>query len=101
MSPVRACILLIDERRSSGLECTIGSTLTGRLTRMLTEAGNFLFRYRNSLFPVACVLLFLPGPDPFPDAMQAAAAGAVVALLGQIIRGATIGLRYVVRGGRN
>jgi protein-S-isoprenylcysteine O-methyltransferase Ste14 len=68
---------------------------------MLTTAGNFLFRYRNSLFPVACVLLFLPGPDPFPDPMQAAAVGAVVALLGQIVRGATIGLRYVVRGGRN
>jgi protein-S-isoprenylcysteine O-methyltransferase Ste14 len=68
---------------------------------MLTEAGNFLFRYRNSLFPFACFLLFLPGPDPFPDAMQAAAVGAVIALLGQIIRGATIGLRYVVRGGRN
>lgn len=67
---------------------------------MLTTAGNFLFRYRNSLFPVACVLLFLPGPDPFPDPLQAAAVGAVVATLGQIVRGATIGLRYVIRGGR-
>jgi protein-S-isoprenylcysteine O-methyltransferase Ste14 len=67
---------------------------------MLTAAGNFLFRYRNSLFPVACVLLFLPGPDPFADPLQAAAVGAVVAALGQLVRAATIGLRYVIRGGR-
>src|SRR5215831_2331857 len=67
---------------------------------MLTTAGNFLFRYRNSLFPLACVLLFLPGPDPFPDPLQAAAVGAVIAALGQIVRAATIGLRYVIRGGR-
>ena len=67
---------------------------------MLTAAGNFLFRYRNSLFPIACVLLFLPGPDPFPDPLQAAAIGAVVAALGQIVRALTIGLRYVIRGGR-
>jgi protein-S-isoprenylcysteine O-methyltransferase Ste14 len=68
---------------------------------MLTTAGNFLFRYRNSLFPIACVLLFLPGPDPFPDPLQAAAIGAIVAGLGQIVRAATIGLKYVIRGGRN
>jgi protein-S-isoprenylcysteine O-methyltransferase Ste14 len=68
---------------------------------MLTTAGNFLFRYRNALFPFACVLLFLPGPDPLPDPLQAAALGAVIAGLGQLIRAATIGLRYVVRGGRN
>lgn len=68
---------------------------------MLSAAGNFLFRYRNSLFPVACVFLFLPGPDPFRDPMQAALAGGSIALLGQIVRVATIGLRYVVRGGRN
>ena len=69
--------------------------------QMLTAAGNFLFRYRNSLFPIACVLLFLPGPDPFPDPVQAAAVGAVVAALGQIVRAMTIGLRYVIRGGQN
>ena len=68
---------------------------------LLTTAGNFLFRYRNALFPFACVLLFLPGPDPFPDPLQATAVGAVIAALGQLIRAATIGLRYVVRGGRD
>jgi protein-S-isoprenylcysteine O-methyltransferase Ste14 len=68
---------------------------------MLSAAGNVLFRYRNALFPVACFLLFLPGPDPFPDPMQATVVGGVVALIGQLIRAATIGLRYVVRGGRD
>jgi protein-S-isoprenylcysteine O-methyltransferase Ste14 len=74
-----------------------------RLTaRMLTTAGNLLFRYRNALFPFACVLLFLPDPDPdpFPDLWIAVGVGAVIAFLGQLIRIATIGLRYVVRGGR-
>lgn len=68
---------------------------------MLSRAGNFLFRYRNALFPFACVLLLLPGPDPFEEPMVAAVVGGAIALLGQILRAATIGLRYVVRGGRN
>jgi protein-S-isoprenylcysteine O-methyltransferase Ste14 len=79
----------------------IGFSVTIVSLRMLRTAGNFLFRYRNALFPFACVLLFLPGPDPFPDPLQATAVGAVIATLGQLIRAATIGLRYVVRGGRN
>jgi protein-S-isoprenylcysteine O-methyltransferase Ste14 len=79
----------------------IGFEVSDVTPRMLTTAGNFLFRYRNSLFPIACVLLFLPGPDPFPDPLEAAAVGAIVAALGQIVRAATIGLKYVIRGGRN
>lgn len=63
--------------------------------------GHLLFRYRNALFPVACVLLFLPGEDPLPDPMEATLLGGIIALIGQMIRAATIGLRYVVRGGRN
>lgn len=68
---------------------------------MLTAAGHFLFQYRNALFPVACFLLFLPGPDPFPDALDATLVGGCIALVGQLCRAATIGLRYIVRGGRN
>jgi len=62
--------------------------------------GNFLFRYRNGLFPLSFGLLFLPGPRLFADPLVAAAAGAMVALAGQFIRVTTIGLRYIVRGGR-
>ena len=69
---------------------------------LLTSAGHFLFRYRNALFPVACFLLFLPDPDPdpFPDLALAVIVGAAIAFAGQMLRIATIGLRYVVRGGR-
>ena len=62
--------------------------------------GNFLFRYRNALFPLTCVLLFLPGPRLDPDPLLAAAIGAAIAFAGQIVRALTIGLEYIVRGGR-
>jgi protein-S-isoprenylcysteine O-methyltransferase Ste14 len=62
--------------------------------------GNFLFRYRNSLFPFSCLLLLLPGPRLLDQPMTAAISGALIALLGQLTRGLTIGLRYIVRGGR-
>jgi len=66
----------------------------------MVAIGNFLFKYRNALFPFMCFLLFLPGRPIFGDAMVAAGAGAVLALLGQSIRALTIGLDYIVRGGR-
>jgi protein-S-isoprenylcysteine O-methyltransferase Ste14 len=69
---------------------------------MMIAVGNFLFRYRNALFPLVCLLLlFLPGPRLFAHSLTAAAAGAAVALAGQAVRVFTIGLRYIVRGGRH
>lgn len=62
--------------------------------------GNFLFRYRNALFPLAFGLVFLPGPRLFADPPGVLLLGAAVALLGQALRAATIGLKYVIRGGR-
>jgi protein-S-isoprenylcysteine O-methyltransferase Ste14 len=62
--------------------------------------GNFLFRYRNAIFPLACALLLLPGPALFASPLLAAGIGAAVAAVGQGVRVATIGLRYIVRGGR-
>ncbi len=64
--------------------------------------GNFLFRYRNALFPlVFVVLLVLPGLPLFADPLVPAAAGAVIAMTGQAVRATTIGLQYIVRGGRH
>jgi protein-S-isoprenylcysteine O-methyltransferase Ste14 len=67
---------------------------------MVAAIGHFLFQHRNSMFPVACLPLLLPGPDAFDDSMMAALCGGAIALLGQVIRALTIGLRYVIRGGR-
>ncbi|MBC7944900.1 MAG: isoprenylcysteine carboxylmethyltransferase family protein [Burkholderiales bacterium] len=68
---------------------------------MLIAIGNALFRWRNTLFPFACALVFLPGPRVFADSIDALAAGAAIAFLGQLVRIMTIGLRYIIRGGRN
>src|SRR5262245_12444710 len=63
--------------------------------------GNFLFRYRNTLFPFAVLLLFLPGPRLASNPLLPALIGAVITALGQLVRAGTIGLEYVIRGGRN
>ena len=68
---------------------------------MLVKIGNFLFRFRNGLFPLALLLVLLPGRDLFANPLHAVALGFGIALLGQLVRGATIGFEYVIRGGRN
>jgi protein-S-isoprenylcysteine O-methyltransferase Ste14 len=67
---------------------------------MTVAIGRFFFRYRNALFPCAIALALLPGPDTFASPLVAALLGALVALAGQSIRILTIGLDYIVRGGR-
>ena len=67
----------------------------------MVKIGNFLFHYRNFLFPVAYVLLFFKSPPVMADYKIALLLGVAVALLGQLIRAVTIGLEYIVRGGRN
>jgi protein-S-isoprenylcysteine O-methyltransferase Ste14 len=67
----------------------------------MVRIGNFLFRYRNRLFPLAILFVLLPGRDLFTNPLHAVAVGFGVALLGQLVRGATIGYEYVIRGGRN
>jgi protein-S-isoprenylcysteine O-methyltransferase Ste14 len=67
----------------------------------LVRAGNFWFHWRNTLFPVAFLLVFVPGPRLFESPLVAALVGLAVAGLGQAARAATIGFKYVIRGGRN
>ncbi len=67
----------------------------------MIKLGNFLFHYRNFLFPVFYLLLFVPSPDVFGNMYIPLVLGFVVALSGQIIRVATIGLVYIIRGGKN
>jgi protein-S-isoprenylcysteine O-methyltransferase Ste14 len=67
----------------------------------MVRLGNFLFRYRNGLFPVAYVFIFAKTTLLFQNFQLAALIGLVIALAGQLLRFATIGLDYIVRGGRN
>jgi len=67
----------------------------------MTRLGNFFFRYRNVLFPVVFVLLFINSHRIFPNDLLAACVGTTVALCGQVLRVLTIGLAYIIRGGRN
>ena len=67
----------------------------------MIRLGNFFFHYRNALFPLAYLLLFLNGPGIFADYRIAITAGLIVALTGQALRALTIGLEYIIRGGRN
>ncbi len=68
---------------------------------MMVRIGNFFFRYRNGLFPVVMVLMFVPSPKLFSQDLVAAGLGLAVALVGQLIRAITIGLAYIIRGGKN
>jgi protein-S-isoprenylcysteine O-methyltransferase Ste14 len=67
---------------------------------MIIRIGNFLFHYRNGLFPLAYALLFLPSPPVLADYRLAAVLGLLVGGAGQGLRAVTIGLDYIVRGGR-
>jgi protein-S-isoprenylcysteine O-methyltransferase Ste14 len=68
---------------------------------MIIRIGRFLFHYRNGLFPLVYALLLLKSPPLFPDFRAAALLGFLVALTGQGLRALTIGLEYIIRGGRN
>jgi len=67
----------------------------------MVALGNFFFHYRTTLAPFLPLLLLLPGPVVLSDPFEAALIGLVVACAGQIVRATTIGLEYIVRGGRN
>ncbi len=66
----------------------------------MVRIGNFFFRYRNGLFPLVFVLLFLNSRKLFPDQTVAVILGFVVAGTGQFLRAITIGLAYIIRGGK-
>ena len=70
----------------------------------MTRLGNFLFKYRNLVFPILFVLMAL-GTEPFLGNRHTAkwiyVAGIAITLSGQVIRALTIGLAYIIRGGRD
>jgi protein-S-isoprenylcysteine O-methyltransferase Ste14 len=70
---------------------------------MRIQIGNFFFKYRNWVFVPLYLALFIPSPallaEPYHGWLLFT--GLAVTLFGQAIRGATIGLAYIKRGGRN
>ncbi|MBA3647527.1 MAG: isoprenylcysteine carboxylmethyltransferase family protein [Chitinophagales bacterium] len=67
----------------------------------MVKLGNFLFHYRNFLFPVFYLLLFISSPPIFRDYKISVIIGLIIAFAGQAIRAITVGLQYIIRGGRN
>lgn len=70
--------------------------------------GNFFFKYRNFLFIFLYLALFIPSPEIFRESalgdkyfLYPLIIGLIITLFGQVIRGVTIALAYIVRGGSN
>jgi protein-S-isoprenylcysteine O-methyltransferase Ste14 len=66
---------------------------------MLVKFGNFIFHYRNFLFPLFYAALFIPSAALFSQIETAVILGSVIIALGILTRCITIGLVYIIRGG--
>lgn len=64
----------------------------------MVKIGNFLFHYRNILFPLFYAALFIPSADLMPTSLSLIV-GSLIILSGILVRSITIGLVYIVRGG--
>ncbi len=74
----------------------------------MVQIGNFFFRYRNYLFIFLYLALFIPSPPIFSAAhfgpgyyLYPLVIGLSITVVGQLIRGLTISLAYIVRGGKD
>jgi protein-S-isoprenylcysteine O-methyltransferase Ste14 len=73
----------------------------------MVRIGNFFFKYRNWIFILFYGALFIPSWPLFSPAQCGTryyvfpiVIGLFITCLGQLIRGLTIGLAYIVRGGK-
>ncbi len=73
----------------------------------MVRLGNFFFKYRNWIFIIFYAALFIPSWPLFPPRQLGSCyyiwpigIGLIITCLGQLIRGLTIGLAYIVRGGK-
>lgn len=67
----------------------------------MVKLGNYIFHNRNWVFPLFYLLLFIPSPQIFTDPVVAMVIGFSVTVAGQIVRIITIGLVYIIRGGKD
>lgn len=73
---------------------------------LAVRAGKVFFRYRDALFPLVLIPLFVLFPLGYPGGSGRVdfwmdVVGVVVALKGQVLRAAVIGYVYILRGGRD
>lgn len=69
----------------------------------MVQIGNFFFKYRNWVFIPLYLALFIPSPPllTLEHRHWLLLVGLSITIAGQALRGATIGLAYIERGGRN
>ena len=68
--------------------------------------GSFLFKYRNTVFPVFLAILFVIFPPvlyggSLQSDLRIDLVGIALCIAGQVIRGSVIGFAYIKRGGLN
>lgn len=78
----------------------------GQLWLALVAYGNFLFRYRNVIFPLVMAMTFIGFRPNLAGGSLAAdrwldLVGLLIVIAGQAVRAAVIGLAYIRRGGLN
>lgn len=73
----------------------------------MVQIGNFFFKFRNWIFILFYAALFIPSWPLFSPKQFGSnyyfypiTIGLLITCLGQLIRGLTIGLAYIVRGGK-
>ena len=78
------------------------------MKKLMVSIGNFLFKYRNFLFPLYILALFLLFRPPVSRLNGSESAqliqdlvAALIAISGLAVRGIVIGLAYIKRGGLN
>lgn len=67
----------------------------------MVALGNVIFHNRNWIFPLFYLVLFIPSPEIFCNPVTAMAIGFSISLTGQFVRVITIGLVYIIRGGKD
>jgi protein-S-isoprenylcysteine O-methyltransferase Ste14 len=67
----------------------------------LVAAGRACFGRRGLMLPAAGLLLAIPSPPLAEDPALPGALGLLLALVGQVIRSVTVGLAYIIRGGKD
>lgn len=79
---------------------------TERAPSPLVRYGNFLFRYRDQVFPAVLLALFVitrphwpGGRDDYDTTLDIV--GFAIAFLGQLLRATVVGYAYIIRGGKN